>query len=385
MYDHEITKKIDYFVIAKVFTCFFVIIFMKKIPKPNKHRTRIKDIAVRANVSVGTVDRVLHDRGEVSRETRERVLKIISELNYEPDILASALASKKNYQIAALIPESNKESRFWDSPLKGLSRASEEIKHFDFNLNNFFFDQNSKKSFREQSLNILDLAPDGVIIVPFFGELAGQFCQGLDKKKIPYILMNSSFPNSNGLGFVGQNAFHSGRVAAKLMAHGMRDPFSVLIVNFTRENGNTNHILEREKGFKSYINESLKNRVEVLSLNISEFENNKIDKILSGYNYLFNSHHGIFVTSSRVFKVAAYISKLQHDKPRLIGYDLLDENKTYLLDDTIDFLISQKPEEQGYKSMLALYNHLIFRKPIDKEYFVPIDIITKENLLYYNN
>jgi len=358
---------------------------MKEIPKTHKHRTRIKDIAVLANVSVGTVDRVLHDRGEVSEKTRKQVLKIIRDLNYEPDILASALASKKTYHIATLIPESNKESRFWDSPLKGLNRASEEIKHFDFNLNNFFFDQNSKKSFGEQSSKILETRPDGVIVVPFFSELAGIFCTELDKRKIPYILMNSSLPTPNGLGFVGQNAYHSGRVAAKLMTYGIQDPFSVLIVNFTRENGNTNHILEREKGFRSYISESMKNKVEIVSLNISEFENNKVGKILSEYNYLFNSNHGVFVTSSRVFKVAGYISKIQQGNPRLIGYDLLDENKTYLLDDTIDFLISQKPEEQGYKSLLALYNHLIFRKFIDKEYFVPIDIITKENILYYNN
>lgn len=42
-------------------------------------KTRIKDIAELAGVSIGTVDRVLHDRGEVSEKTRERVKSILKE------------------------------------------------------------------------------------------------------------------------------------------------------------------------------------------------------------------------------------------------------------------------------------------------------------------
>ena len=56
---------------------------------------RILDIAKKAGVSIGTVDRVLHQRGEVSEETREKILKIIREFDYRPNILASTLASKK--------------------------------------------------------------------------------------------------------------------------------------------------------------------------------------------------------------------------------------------------------------------------------------------------
>lgn len=41
---------------------------------------RIKDIAIKAGVSTGTVDRVIHDRGRVSDEVKAKVLKIIEEL-----------------------------------------------------------------------------------------------------------------------------------------------------------------------------------------------------------------------------------------------------------------------------------------------------------------
>jgi len=54
-------------------------------------RTTIKMIAERAGVSIGTVDRVLHDRPYVKVEVRERVLRVMEELDYHPNRMASAL------------------------------------------------------------------------------------------------------------------------------------------------------------------------------------------------------------------------------------------------------------------------------------------------------
>lgn len=72
---------------------------MKSLPD----KIRIKDIARLANVSTGTVDRVLHNRGEVSAKSREKVEKVLKEINYQPNIYASALASKKKIHICYII------------------------------------------------------------------------------------------------------------------------------------------------------------------------------------------------------------------------------------------------------------------------------------------
>ena len=60
-------------------------------------KIRIKDIAERAGVSVGTVDRVLHERPNVSKPAREKVEKALREMNYQPNRYASALAYNKSY------------------------------------------------------------------------------------------------------------------------------------------------------------------------------------------------------------------------------------------------------------------------------------------------
>ena len=55
----------------------------------------IKDIAREAGVSIGTVDRVLHDRGMVSPETKARILDVMKELDYKPNHAAQGLAIRK--------------------------------------------------------------------------------------------------------------------------------------------------------------------------------------------------------------------------------------------------------------------------------------------------
>jgi len=73
---------------------------------------RIKDIAEKAGVSTGTVDRVLHKRGKVAPDVERRVLQALKEMNYEPNLIARALGSNKSYRIAALLPDPAYDS-YW--------------------------------------------------------------------------------------------------------------------------------------------------------------------------------------------------------------------------------------------------------------------------------
>ncbi|NJK96229.1 MAG: LacI family transcriptional regulator [Bacteroidales bacterium] len=67
-------------------------------------KIRIKDIANLAGVSPGTVDRVIHNRGQVTEENREKILNIIDELDYKPNLLARSLATKKTTCLFLFVP-----------------------------------------------------------------------------------------------------------------------------------------------------------------------------------------------------------------------------------------------------------------------------------------
>ena len=110
----------------------------------------VKEIAKRANVSIATVDRVIHNRSGVSPKTKSKIEAIIKELNYQPNILASRLASGKVFDIAVLIPKGSEETDFWDAPLRGIHRAESEIRQYGIHIETFLFDLNDKNSFKEQ-------------------------------------------------------------------------------------------------------------------------------------------------------------------------------------------------------------------------------------------
>ncbi len=90
-------------------------------------KTRIKDIARLAGVSIGTIDRVLHNRGEVAEKTRQKVLSILKETNYSPNLMAQALKSKKRFHLVSLLPEPEPDNPFWLKHPIGIDKSSGRV------------------------------------------------------------------------------------------------------------------------------------------------------------------------------------------------------------------------------------------------------------------
>jgi len=84
--------------------------------------TTIFDVAKRAGVSIGTVSRVLNNRDRVSPETRERVLKVIRDLDYQANVMARALASQQTNTLGLVIPQVN--DAFFFQIVRGVEEAT---------------------------------------------------------------------------------------------------------------------------------------------------------------------------------------------------------------------------------------------------------------------
>lgn len=351
----------------------------------SESRIRIKDIAHLAGVSAGTVDRVLHNRAEVSENTRKRVLEIIRKMDYQPDILASALAARKPCRIAVLIPESTAESPFWKYPNAGIEEGLFEVMHFGVSLERFYFDFHDQNSYLSQAEAMLESRPQGIIMAPVFTDESSHLLERCNELEIPVVLINANLCGGSCLAFIGQDSLQSGMVAARLMHYGLRDDADLLIVNFTREKGNQEHILKREEGFRRYYRKyCLNGDTRISQINIPEPDSLAPDKVLDkAISSSSRKIKGIFVTNSRVFRVARFLEINKARDIVLVGYDLLEENKKLLRRGCIDFLISQKPGEQGFKSIMTLYHHLVLRKEVERSQYLPIDIISRENLEHY--
>jgi len=351
--------------------------------KEDKELVGVKEIARRAKVSIGTVDRVLHNRTGVSKKTKDKILAIIAELEYQPNILARRLASKKMLNIAVLIPSVSEETNYWKAPLDGILEAGAEIKPYGISAEAYFFDQNDKASFIKQADNILGDGVDGVLLAPMFMKESEKFADECKKQKIPYVFINSDIPNHDSLCYIGPDLFHSGSLGAHLMHYLVSSSDQVLIVNISKEIDNLHHLLRKEEGFKDYFKKhQLGNQIVKLDIRSTDYLSVKKELAKALKNEAIKA---IFVTNSRVSSVARYLSEAKRADIKLIGYDFLADNVSYLKNGDIEFLISQKPKEQGYRGIMALYNHLVHAAQFEKAYYMPIDIITKENYLFYNN
>lgn len=343
----------------------------------------VKEIARRANVSIGTVDRVIHDRKGVSQNTKDKINAIIKELDYQPNIFARRLASKKQVIFAVLIPKTSQETNYWEAPLLGIDQAAHEISPYGITLQRYLYDLNDKSSFMEQ-IKLIDLSlVQGVLLAPSFIDESVHFIKKLEKRKIPYVFINSDIQGNNSLSYFGPDLYQSGYLSAHLMKYLVKKEDEILIVNISQEIDNQHHLLRKEQGFRNYFaDKKLDNVIQKIDIKQTDYTyvSNSLQKVLQNHNIV-----AVFVTNSRVSTVAKYLKKAGGKSRVLIGFDYTKENLSFLKEGDIDFLICQKPREQGYKGLMALYQFVVHAKTGEKNNFMPIDIITSENCDFYIN
>ncbi|WP_183561527.1 substrate-binding domain-containing protein [Mucilaginibacter sp. SP1R1] len=352
--------------------------------KTETELTGVKEIARRANVSIGTVDRVIHNRAGVSENTKQKINAIIEELNFQPNKMASLLASRKILNFAILIPAVSNETDYWIYPLNGIKQAAAEIKQFGVTVKYYFYDLDSKNSFNIAADELLRGEPHAVLIAPSFVEESIVLANKIQAMGVPLVFINSDLPNQENLTYIGPELYQSGKLAAKLVSFAIQPQDKVLTVNIATDLENNHHLLRKEQGFKKFFEETQKQN-QVITLHINETKLAPVEKSLLSVLSTDPDIKAIFVTNSRVNIVARILEKRDRKDILLIGYDFLKKNISYLESEHITFLICQRPKEQGYLGIIALYKHLFKISEIEKSVYMPIDIITKENYQFYNS
>lgn len=87
----------------------------------------INDIASELGVSKTTVSRAISGKGRIGNETREKVLALIEQRGYSPNLIAKSLAVSKTFNIAVAVPRDTdvREIPFFQECLYGITRAVE--------------------------------------------------------------------------------------------------------------------------------------------------------------------------------------------------------------------------------------------------------------------
>ncbi|ADY52358.1 transcriptional regulator, LacI family [Pseudopedobacter saltans DSM 12145] len=346
-----------------------------------KKVVRIKDIALKSGVSTGTVDRVLHNRGRVSEDAKKKVLAVIDELNYEPNLIARALGNNKIFTIAALIPD-GKLDTYWEAPASGIKHAEKELRGYGIAVEQFLFDPYNVESFIKQAKQITADNFEGILVSPIFYKEVLPFLEYWRENDIPFIFFNTQIADFGPLSYIGQDSFQSGLVAAKLISNSISNGY-IVIAHIDESTKNAAHLLEKENGFNSFF----KNKKEFQTIT-AELNNSTEKDFFGQLDKLFQNNKdikAIYVTTSKAYHIANYLQKKKLKDIKLVGYDLLDKNIEYLENGLIKYLINQNPYGQGYLGISYLTDYLVFKKKVPGIKHLPLDIIIAENAKYYIN
>jgi LacI family transcriptional regulator len=161
----------------------------------------ISHIAKEAGVSQATVSRVLNDSSYVKEETKEKVLKVINELNYVPSAIARSLSTSKTNTIGVIIPDIN--NSLFGEIIKGISEVADM-----HNLNIILCDADEKIEKELKALKFLkEQRIQGIIIIPTSveDEFNGEYVSILESMGIPIVLLEGHVKSSKFSGIYINN------------------------------------------------------------------------------------------------------------------------------------------------------------------------------------
>jgi len=171
-------------------------------------KVTIYDVAKEANVSIATVSKVINNTGRISEKTRRKVKEIMLELNYRPNMIASALMGKQTKTIGLLIPDFS--NPFFSELAKSIEDRGHEL---DYNLVICNTDYDSEKESNYLSL-LKQKQVDGFILASGFENL-DEVKQQIDDD-IPVVIVARDFPMFS-VNAVALDDFMGGYLAAEYL------------------------------------------------------------------------------------------------------------------------------------------------------------------------
>lgn len=187
-----------------------------------------KEIAEKLGISRTTVARAINGSSLIKDETKEKVMKLIKEMNYEKNIVGSSLAIKKNKKVYCLVIKSKNEF-YTQEIIRGLNDAGKEFKPYGFRIEIIDTDINDSEKQLQQLKTILEYEDiDGLIITPLEKEKVYEMIKPhLDRIKV----VSLGIRLGDEIFHVGPDHVKQGRIAASIMNSLLRTGEKLLIIN----------------------------------------------------------------------------------------------------------------------------------------------------------
>ena len=169
---------------------------------------RMKDVAKDLGVSVVTVSKVMRNHSDISTATKRRVLKRIRELDYQPNLIARSLASKRTLTIGLVVPDLTHS--FYGELAKGVAHKVRR-KGYETLISYSEEDPRVEKAEIER---LLSRRVDGLAIASCLPPEDTEMFKLIERRRVPYVLVARVFPGFEA-NFVGMDNEEVGRMATE--------------------------------------------------------------------------------------------------------------------------------------------------------------------------
>lgn len=310
----------------------------------------IKDIAAVAEVSRGTVDRVLNNRGSVKPDVEERVKMVAASMGYKPNAAAKAFSTlKKKMVFGILLPSIG--DLFFEDLITGIWEAQRELEDYGVKI---ILKETSGYDVDRQLEEIDELLGEGITalgLLPLMdGRVAGKIDSIVDSG-IPVVTINSDIEDSRRNIYVGTDFKKSGNLAAGLM--GLINPRARVLI-LTGSSKLLSHKL-RIDGFYEKIEQRFP---QISVIDTIECRNNNFTAY-EGVKRAIEEHpemDALYITAEGIKGACEAVSLHPEREIRIICFDDVNYVKEYIKEGKISATICQQPNRQGYEAVKSMFS-----------------------------
>ena len=340
----------------------------------------IKEIARLSGVSIGTVDRVLHNRGNVKKEKADLILEICRQEGYETNMLARAMMMRKKNLKVAVIINNPKKNLFSEQVKEGLEEVQKKWKDYNVAFEYYYLYERTAEEEERYLDEILacEVPYDGLIIKPVNDERIRSRMRAIQEQNIPIVTCTSDIDGFDPLCFVGQDHVKEGRLAANMLLKckpGIKE-LSILSIQkniFAR--------IQKIEGFTQYLraaNDKICIHETVEYLEEPEEIYRQTYEVLEKYP----GAEALYAHTLHLGAVSRAVEELKRKEDLIVfSFGTKYNFRSYLESGKITFGIEEAPYKHGYYAGEEMLNYLISgRAPQEKKRYVSSNILIEELL-----
>ena len=196
----------------------------------------IKEIAAALHISIGTVDRALHNRPGVNDRTRNRVLAMAGKLAYQPNLAARNLKLNRRLRIGVFLPK--QISSYFDPLREGVRTTAIDAHGLNVELDFAEYPRIGKGDVQLIESKV-STHYDGLILTPGKSSQFVPLLKRLAAQEIAIVFVASDLPGAERLASITIDAEVSGGLAAELFSRAIQRDASVAVI--TGDLGNEDH------------------------------------------------------------------------------------------------------------------------------------------------